>query len=159
MYGSFMETGRLLIEIKSWDVSLYVGLSPDAMPAEDRFQGGLLYSRGIDIKGFVLAPKTHRTKQVRIWVSPVGPEVVFGHDGRDDVGGFYKHLDPSGGAGFQANLYLPRASFESAIFSLGTIWRYVQIWVDDDQADLSPVTGFSFSADIHDNLVSWASEL
>jgi hypothetical protein len=48
--------GRFMVEIEAWDWPIYVGISPDAIPPEYRFQGGLGYSRGIDITGRLRAP-------------------------------------------------------------------------------------------------------
>ncbi|WP_397405170.1 hypothetical protein, partial [Phenylobacterium sp.] len=45
---------RLIIEILSWDWALHVGMAPDSVPQEQRHQGGLIYSRGLDINGRIV---------------------------------------------------------------------------------------------------------
>lgn len=68
------DDGRLLIQIDTWEWGLFVGMSPESTPVEYRFQGGLLYARGIDITGRIRAPNTHRNKRVRVWISPWEPD-------------------------------------------------------------------------------------
>jgi hypothetical protein len=153
-----MDSSRFLIEIQSWDWSLHVGLCPTAMPAEQRFQGGLLYTRGLDIEGQVVAPKACRAKSIRIWLSPQGPDIVFGPDGLQDVGRFYCESGRPGKADFEASLFLPESALESTMICLSSIWRYIHIWIDQDNIDPLPVTDFSFSRDVHKNLLAWANE-
>ena len=153
-----MNSDRFLVEIQKWDWSLHVGLSPTSMPVEQRFQGGLLYTRGLDIEGQVVAPKDYRAKSIRIWVSPLGPDIVFGPDGLQDVGRFYSKSGRPGGTDLEASLFLPQSALENAITCLGSIWRYVHIWIDRDNTDPSSITDFSFSREVHKNLASWIEE-
>src|SRR5687767_5495266 len=82
--------GRYMVAISEWNWGLYVGLGPESTPPEYRFQGGLTYTRGIDIMGRVRAPLVHRGKLMRIWISPFGSEITFGAEGLDEVGQFYE---------------------------------------------------------------------
>ena len=41
--------GRFMVEIREWDWNLYVALSHPKFPRKYSFQGGLNYSRGIQI--------------------------------------------------------------------------------------------------------------
>ena len=59
--------GRLMVEIEGWNWALTVGLSHPSTPPRYRFQGGLMYTRGIDIAGRIRAPSIHRGKQIRIF--------------------------------------------------------------------------------------------
>jgi hypothetical protein len=123
---------------------------------EYRFQGGLNYSRGIEVIGRVRAPDPHRGKLMRIWLSPFGPETAFGTDGLDRVGQFYRDRSDEIGSDFQASLYLPEQALSPAVTCLSSVWRYLDIWIAEDQGDEAAVTAFSFSATIHPNLKEWA---
>lgn len=39
---------------------------------------------------------------------------------------------------------------------LSSVWRYLDIWIDEDEGAEAAVTAFSFSASIHPNLKEWA---
>jgi hypothetical protein len=152
--------GRFMVEITQWDWNLYVGFSHEGVPIEHRFQGGLNYSRGIEIKGRIRAPRAHRGKPIRIWLSPVGPDVDFGVDGLDSIGRFYRRRSEADPSEYQVSLCLPESGLSPAISCLSSIWKYLDIWTVDDDDDEAPVAAFSFSASIHPNLVSWVgSEL
>jgi hypothetical protein len=81
--------GRFLVGINSWDATLHVGLSSDLHPPELRFQGGLAYIRGYDLEGYVVAPKAHRARRVRVNVSTFGEDIRFGPGEMDEVGQLY----------------------------------------------------------------------
>jgi hypothetical protein len=147
--------GRCMVEIVTWDWSLYVGLSPQSTPVEYRFQGGLNFSRGIEITGRVRAPSSHRGKTIRVWISPFGPGFEFGADALVDVGRLYKGpeaLKPD----FQATLLLPEGALSATLTSLNSVWKYLDIWTADDGSDEVSITAFAFSASIHPNLADWA---
>jgi hypothetical protein len=107
----------LLIEIVNWDWALHVGMSSESTPPEYRFQGGLLYSRGIDIEGRIVAPTSQAGKVIRIWVSPVGSEIEFGPDGLDEVGQFREYPDQPRGREFEVTLLLPQDSLAATVLA------------------------------------------
>jgi hypothetical protein len=148
--------GRFMVEIEAWNWAVYVGLSPEGVPVEYRFQGGLNYSRGIEIAGRVRAPSFNRGKLMRIWISPFGPETEFGADGLDRVGHFYKDRQDALKSDFQAEIHLPEAALSPAITCLSSVWRYLDIWIADCHGDEASIMAFSFSASIHPNLADWA---
>jgi hypothetical protein len=148
--------GRFMVEIRDWDWNLYLALSNPKVPKKYRFQGGLNYSRGIEIIGRVRAPSPHRGKLMRIWLSPFGSETTFGDGRLDRVGQFYRDRLEAIGADFEASLHLPESALSPAITCLSSVWRYLDIWIDEYQGDEAPVTAFSFSASIHPNLKEWA---
>jgi len=73
-------------------------------------------------------------------------EVIFGDREERDVGRLYKNPVERKDLSFAANLFLPEDTRQSAIFCLGSIWRRLHMWIDDDVETL-PVTDFGFSAD------------
>ena len=148
--------GRFMVEIGEWDWTLYVGVSHPTTPVEYRFQGGLNYSRGIEITGRVRAPSSHRGKLMRVWISPFGPDADFGADSAEDVGAFYRNRPDALGSDLQASLRLPEAALPSTLTCLSSVWKYLDIWTVDDKGDQVRITAFSFSASIHPNLVDWA---
>jgi hypothetical protein len=148
--------GRFMVEIREWNWDFYLALSPAGVPVEYRFQGGLNYSRGIEIVGRVRAPNPHRAKPMRIWLSTFGPETRFGDGDLDRVGQFYRDRLGTSGPDFEASLHLPESALSPAITCLSSVWRYLDIWIDEYQGDEAAVTAFSFSASIHPNLAEWA---
>lgn len=148
--------GRFMVEIRDWNWNIYLALSRPEVPVEYRFQGGLNYSRDIEIIGQVRAPNPHRGKRARIWLSPFGPEVTFGRDDFDSVGRFYKDRPQADEADFEASLHLPEAALPPAMTCLGSVWRYLHIWIGRYQGYEAAVTAFSFSDSIHPNLAQWA---
>lgn len=106
--------GRVLVEMLSWDGTLDIGLSPEGVPPEYRFQGGLRYSPGFEIKGRVTAPRIWRDKSIRIWISFFGPEVTFDLDDPMGVGRLYKYDPPHYGAAFGATLLAPKEAISFA---------------------------------------------
>jgi hypothetical protein len=152
-----MDEGRLLVEIESWEWSPYVGISPEIVPVDERFQGGLLYTRGIEIAGRVRGPKDLRGLSIAIWVSPLSSAIVFSADLSGDVGRFYRNPE-STRADLGASLWFPEADLANAITCLGTIWRYAHIWLDGADEDPAGVHAFTFSREIPLNLREWAQE-
>lgn len=148
--------GRFMVEIREWDWNLYLALSNPKVPKKYRFQGGLNYSRGVEIIGRVRAPNPLRGKLMRIWLSPFGPEIKFGAGGLDRVGQFYKDRLEAIGSDFEASLHLPEEALPPTITCLSSVWRYLDIWIGEYEGDEAAVAAFSFSASIHPNLKEWA---
>jgi hypothetical protein len=148
--------GRFMVEIREWDWHFHLSLSHPKVPKTYRFQGGLNYSRGVEIIGRVRAPNPLRGKLMRIWLSPFGPEIKFGAGGIDRVGQFYRDRPDAIGCDFEASLQLPADALPPAITCLSSVWRYLDIWIDKYEGDEASVTAFSFSANIHPNLKDWA---
>jgi hypothetical protein len=148
--------GRFMVEPREWNWNIYLALSHPEVPVEFRFQGGLSFSRAIEIIGRVRAPDPHKGKRARIWLSPFGPEVTFGGDGLDMVGQFYKDRPGADETDFEARLYLPEAALPPAVTCLGSVWRYLDIWIGKYEGYEAAVTAFSFSDSIHPNIAEWA---
>ena len=152
-----MDEGRLLVEIESWEWSPYVGISPEIVPIDERFQGGLLYTRGIEIAGRVRGSKDLGGLSIAIWVSPLSSEIVFSADLSGDVGRFYRNPE-SKRADLSASLWFPEADLSNAITCLGANWRYIHIWLNGAEEEPTGVHAFTFSREIPTNLREWALE-
>lgn len=147
--------GRLLVEIESWDGNLHVGLAPQSTPSDQRFQGGLAFVRGFEIRGRVIAPKARFAKVISVWLAPFGPEVKFGDGGLDEVGQFRASLQERRGHDFAATLLLPEAGLPFAATCLGSAWKYLHIWTFDEEDERASVSAFSFSSKVPENLGAW----
>jgi len=135
-----------VVEIQSWDWHLHVGVRPRSPVAEPAVEDDLLCSQAIAIGGLVLAPERHRAKPIHLSLYPLPREIILGDRDERDVGSLYKDPGARKGVGFSANLLLPADTLQNAIFCLGSIWRRVHMWVDDD-AEPASITDFGFSAD------------
>ncbi len=142
--GPGSSDNRLLIEILSWDWALHVGMAPGAMPAEHRYQGGLIHSRGLDITGQVITPDVSQGQTVRIWIAPFAPDLDFGPDGLSDVGQCHPGNQRRGTA-FEVSLMLPQDALPAAITCLSTIWKYLHLWTTEPPPHEARVTDFAFS--------------
>lgn len=147
--------GRLLIEVEGWDATMHVGLAPDLMPPEYRFQGGLSFVRGFELNGRVLAPPAHRGKQIRAWLSPFGPEIRFGPDTIEEVGQIHVELPHPEKPDFSATLLIPEGALAMTATCLGSAWRYLHIWTANEDNQRASVSAFSFSQSVHRNLDPW----
>jgi hypothetical protein len=147
--------GRFLIAIKSWDGNLHVGLSPEITPVEHRFQGGLMYVRSFYIEGEFLAPRSHRGRRVRIWISPFGPDLQFGSDGLECVGQL--SAPDAERSDFGLTLLLPESGMAMAATSLASVWKYLHVWTFAEGQEVALVSDYSFDAELHQNLADWAA--
>lgn len=148
---------RFLIEIDAWDWPLHVGLSPETMPREYRFQGGLSYVRSLELEGRIAAPKIHRGQTIRISVTPFGPDIQFGSDGLELVGRLHRHEVKRHGWDCSATLWLPEAALPTCATCLGSVWRYLHIWRREGAPNIADLSAYSFSATLHRNLESWVN--
>ncbi len=146
--------GRFMIEIEEWNWALSVGLSHPLTPRRYRFQGGLMYTRGIDLAGRIRAPSLHRGKPIRVWISTFGRKLRFNARG-GDVGRLYRDRLGQDSAPFEASLSLPEDALPNALICLGSVWKLLDIWTSTEDAETA-VTAFCFSASIHPNLAEWA---
>jgi hypothetical protein len=145
--------GRFMVEIGKWNWGLQVGLSHPSMPRRQRFQGGLMYNRSIVVDGRIRAPLRCRDKLIQVWLSPFGRDVRF-NASTDDVGRFYSDRIGARGPAFEADLQIPQDALPPALTCLGSVWKFIDIWTAKDRPEA--VTAFSFSAEIHPNLIDWA---
>lgn len=155
--GAPLLEGRFLIEIASWEGDLHVGLASQLTPREARFQGGLAFTRGLEIRGRVVAPKGSFARSINIWVSTFGPELQFGDDGLDEVGQFRTVAEDDRIHDLTATLLIPEAVLPFAATCLGSAWKYLHIWTFDEEDGRAGVSAFSFSSSIHENLRAWIS--
>jgi hypothetical protein len=141
-----MGSTLFVVEIRSWDWPLHVGVRPRSDSAERAPEGDLLCVETIAIDGLVLAPEEHRSKTIDLRLYPLPREVISGDREERDVGRLYRDPVERKDLGFSANLFLPEDTKQSAIFCLGSIWRRIHMWVDDD-VEPPCIIEFGFSAD------------
>ncbi len=139
------------IEILSWDWNLALFLSPESMPVEYRFQGGLGYTRGFDLWGRVLTPKSHHGKTTRVWISPFGPDIKFGPDGLEEVGLFY-FSSTKKRADLRATLLLPEDAIAPLTAYLGSVSKYVFVRVFDVKSDQGRIESYFFSSTLPESV-------
>ena len=147
--------GRLMIDILTWDWNLRVSINSAAMRPRARFQG-LDYGRDFTINGRIRAPRELRGKTIKVTLSPFGPKVRFGRGGLQQVGRL-SVLPPGGGSDFVAGIMLPDGAIATTASSLAAIWKHLDIWTVQRDARGAEITAYAFSADIHQNLWTWAN--
>lgn len=148
--------GRILIDILSWDWRLRVAVSAASTAPRARVQGGLDYGRTFSIRGRVRAPAALRGQSIDVSLEPFGPQVLFGRNGRKEVGRLVAGAS-SEGADLAVSLMLPEAAIPSTTISLASIWKHLDIWTFNEAEEGAPISAFAFSAAIHPNLLDWAN--
>jgi hypothetical protein len=139
-----MSSTLFVIEIESWDWPLHVGATGGSHAG-----GGLSCVQTLNIRGVVTSPAEHHSKSIEVWLSPMPREVIRqagGPDGPATVGVWESSPTAMKGLDFYAGLFLPEDALDRTIFCLGTLWRSMTIWVEQD-AEESSVSSFAFSKD------------
>ncbi len=137
---------RFLVRILSWDWPLHVGLAPKSMSKEARFQGGLLYAKGLDIRGEILAPEIHGGKVMQLAFVLLAPDLDLGKDELPDIGQLYERRNDSRGTDFEAVVLLPHDALPTAVTCLASVWKFIHLWVVGDLAIRGALPDFSFSS-------------
>lgn len=148
--------GRILVDILAWDWNLRVAVSAPSARPRSRFHGGLDYGRDFKIQGRVRAPGALRGKTIDVTMSPFGPKVLFGRKGLREIGRLGAGA-PGQDADFAASLMLPESAIASTAISLATVWKHLDRWTLDATDEGARISAFSFSAEIHANLLDWAN--
>ncbi|RAK63028.1 hypothetical protein [Phenylobacterium kunshanense] len=141
-----MSSTLFVVEIRSWDWPLHVGVRPRPASAERGLDDDLMCVETIAIEGLVLEPQEHRSKVIHIGLLPLPRDVIFRDRDERDVGSLYTEHEEHKDLDFSANLFLPEDTLQRVIFCLGSIWRQIHMWIDDD-AEPQSVIHFGFSAE------------
>ena len=118
---------------------------PPGVPKAHRFQGGLIYTRMIEIKGRMIAPQPMSDLRIRIWLS----QLERWHFSRHEppyIGDFYDRTGELPGGGLEAAIFIPKDAWSTSVLCLGTKWRRFDfIGVDGDGRRMR-LAEFSFSS-------------
>jgi hypothetical protein len=134
-----------LVELRSCDGGLGILPSSQLTPKKHRFQGGLLYSRMIEVEARVLAPQGLAGRRMRIWLS----QLEGWHFGRHEapyIGDIHDREGELPGGGLEATLYVPRDAWLTSIECLTTIWRRLRLTGVDGDGRKMTLIDFSFSS-------------
>lgn len=143
-YFRQMPSTLFVIEIDGWDWPLHVGATGGADAG-----GDLSCVQTINIRGSVVSPEEHHSKSIEVWLTPLPRDLIRqagGPDGPATVGVLEKSPPALGKLDFFARLFLPEDALDRTIFCLGTLWRSMTIWVEQE-AEASSVSSFAFSKD------------
>lgn len=132
-------------EILGWDGGLHLLPAPNGLPKAHRFQGGLIYSRSIEIEGRVVRPQELSGRRIRIWLSKL-ERWHFRRVGPAFIGILSDRTDELPGGGLEATIYIPKDAWETAIGCLGTIWRRLALNGVANEDGSVTILEFSFSA-------------
>jgi len=141
-----MSETLFLIEIQGWDWPLHVGVRPRSATTDPDGEGALLCAESVAIEGVVLAPEEHLSKLIHLRLYPLPREFFFQDGDEGCVGRLRRGPVARKDLAFDANLFLPADTLQNVIFCLGSVWRRVHMWVDDN-GEAAAVTDFGFSAD------------
>ena len=150
---------RMLIEIEAWEATFHLGVLPKHMSTEGAHLGGLIYVRGFDLNGRVLAPKDLRGGAIRVNMSPLPPKLLFiSRATTTSVGSFYIEPENPTISDYALTLHMPEAELGYVATCLATNWKYLNVWVSKDDDAWSEVADYSFASNLHPNLDAWVAE-
>lgn len=134
-----------LVELRRCDGGLGLMPCPPSVPKAHRFQGGLIYSRMIDIEGQLLAPLALAGLPIRIWLDNL-EDWHFNRHSPPHIGDLYDRTGELPGGGLEASLYIPDDAWPAAVHCLGTIWRRLRLTGVNGDGSRMRLVDFSFSS-------------
>lgn len=115
-----------LVELRAFDGGMGIMPCPRTVPKPHRFQGGLIYSRMIEIEGRVLAPVMLADRRIRIWLDQL-EEWNLGRHSPPNIGDLLDRTGELPGGCLEASLYIPKDAWPAAVHCLGTTWRHLRL--------------------------------
>jgi hypothetical protein len=137
---------EVLIELRSWDGGLSLLPCPPSVPKAHRFQGGLIYSRMINIEGRALAPAALAGRRVRVFLDQLHPS-NSSRRSPPHIGDLCDRTGELPGAGLEVSLYIPGDAWAPAVQCLSTIWRYLKLTSVEGDDHRMRVVDFSFHSE------------
>lgn len=134
-----------LVELRGCDGGLGIMPCPPSVPKPHRFQGGLIYSRMIEIEGRVLAPLMLADQRMRIWLDRL-EEWHFSQHSPPNIGDLFDRTGELPGGGLEASLYIPKDAWTAAVHCLGTTWRSLKLTGVNGDGYRMTIVDFSFSS-------------
>jgi hypothetical protein len=134
-----------LVDLHGCDSGLGILPSPRLTPKKHRFQGGLLYSRMIEVDGRVLAPQGLADRRMRIWLSQL-EKWHFGRHEPPHIGAIFDRTGEVPGGGLETALYIPKDAWLTSIECLGMIWRRLSLTGVHGDGRRMTLVDFSFSS-------------
>lgn len=134
-----------IVELRGVEAGLSVLPCPPSIPKAHRFQGGLIYSRSIEIEGRVLAPERLAGRRLRIWLGELEPERFMPGEA-PQIGDIYDRVGEIPGGDLEATLYIPKDAWLTANFCLDTVWRRLKLTGVDGDGRRMRLVDFSFSS-------------
>lgn len=135
-----------LIELRGYDGGLGLMPCPPSVPKAHRFQGGLIYSRMIEIEGRVVAPEGLAGRGMRIWLDQL-ESWHFSRSEPPQIGDIYDRAGELPGGGLETTLYIPKDAWLTATICLSTVWRHLRLTGADGDGRSMRLVDFSFSSD------------
>jgi hypothetical protein len=134
-----------LIRLRRFDGGLGVLPCPPSVPKAHRFQGGVIYTRMIEIEGQMLAPQRLAGRPIRVWLTPL-EKWRFSRRAPPHIGDLYDRTGELPGGGLEASLCIPNDAWLTAVDCLSTVWRRLELTGADGDGGSMRLVSFSFSS-------------
>lgn len=134
-----------LIELIRWDGGLSLMPGRSGTPRLFQFQGGLIYSKLIEVQGQVLTPSELATRPMRIFLNPLETWDVT-RSRPPDIGYICDRTGQLPGGGLEAFLKIPPDSWTTAIHCLSTVWRQLSLTGVNGDGQSMRLSEISFSS-------------
>ncbi len=135
----------VLIELVRWDGGFSVMPCPGSVPRAHRFQGGLNYSKMIEVQGEVLTPSELAGRPIRIWLTPLQAWNVT-RGAPPHIGDISDRTGQIPGGGLEASLKIPPDSWTTAMHCLSSVWRQLSLTGVASDGRNMRISEFSFSS-------------
>lgn len=133
------------IELIRWDGGLHLLPGRSATPRRHRFQGGLVYSKMIEVQGKVLTPSELAARPIRIWLNPMQTsDITRGRPG--DIGYISDRTGQLPGGELEAFLKIPPDNWTTTMHCLSTVWRQLSLTGVNGDGRNMRLSEFSFSS-------------
>lgn len=139
------DEARLVFQIESWDWPLFLGLAPALLPRAQRFQGGLVYSRSLDIVAKLVEPPSQGGKILRLSIMGFGPDVEFGPGSLEELGQIYYKEIGRGKNAFEGIAVIPNEALATSAFCLSSVWKFLHLAIRGDPTERAAITDLWFS--------------
>lgn len=139
------DEARLIFQIESWDWPLFLGVAPAILPKEQRFQGGLIYNRSLDLVGKLVEPSSQSGKTLRLSIMGFGPDVEFGPGSLEELGQLYEKEAEVGNTVFEAIAVIPAEALSTSAICLSSVWKFVHLAIRGDPVERAAITDLWFS--------------
>jgi hypothetical protein len=133
------------VELEGCEGGLALLPCPPGVPKAHRFQGGLIYTRMIEIKGQMIAPQPMVGLPVRIWLSQLETRHFSGRE-PPYIGDFYDRTGELPGGGLEAAIFIPKDAWSTSVLCLGMKWRRFDFTGVDGDGRRMRLVDFAFSS-------------
>jgi len=136
---------EFVVELLSVDGGLSLLPSPPGMPKPHRFQGGLIYSRMLNVEGRLVSPEPLAGRRIRLWIAPLERQPLWRRRA-PEIGYICDRTGDLPGGGLEAGIHIPEDDWLTSLHCLTTIWRSLRLAGIDGDGRQMRLAEYAFSS-------------